>query len=87
MAEGVNGRMAAQLGLVNSRPLLPKESTLQKFILLCTHPPTWSLAPMPFLLPGRTYRGIYRMCFASEGTGTFKEGPLHNPLLAARHPA
>ena len=32
VAEGVNGRMAAKLGLINGRALLPKEDTLQKLV-------------------------------------------------------
>jgi len=81
MAEGVNGRMAAQLGLVNSRPLLPKESTLQKLFCFV---PTTHLEPVrnAIFAAGAGHIGGYTECsFSSEGMGTFKGGPDSQPFV------
>jgi dinuclear metal center YbgI/SA1388 family protein len=81
MAEGVNGRMAAQLGLVNGRPLLPKENTLQKLFCFV---PTTHLEPVrnAIFAAGAGHIGGYTECsFAAEGTGTFKGGDGSQPFV------
>ena len=81
MAEGVNGRMAAQLGLVNSRPLLSKENTLQK--LFCFVPTTHlEIVRNAIFAAGAGHIGGYTECsFAAEGTGTFKGGDHSQPFV------
>ena len=80
MSEGVNGRMAAQLGLINGRPLLPKEGTLQK--LFCFVPVTHlDLVRNAIFSAGAGHIGGYTECsFSSEGTGTFKGGATSRPF-------
>jgi dinuclear metal center YbgI/SA1388 family protein len=78
---GVNGRMAEQLGLVNGRPLQPKESTLQK---LYTFVPTaqLSLVRDAIFAAGAGQIGQYSECsFGTEGTGTFKGGADTQPFV------
>src|SRR5882757_9239043 len=81
MAEGVNGRMAAQLGLVNGRPLLPKEATLRK--LYCFVPTTHlDVVRNAILTAGAGHIGGYTECsFSSEGKGTFRGGPDSQPFV------
>jgi putative NIF3 family GTP cyclohydrolase 1 type 2 len=81
MSEGVNGRMAAQLGLINGRPLLPKEDTLRK--LFCFVPAS-HLDPVrnAILAAGAGHIGGYTECsFSSEGTGTFTGGSASQPFV------
>jgi dinuclear metal center YbgI/SA1388 family protein len=78
---GVNGRMAEQLGLVNSRPLQPKESTLQK---LYTFVPAahLSLVRDAIFAAGGGHIGQYSECsFGAEGMGTFKGGADTRPFV------
>jgi dinuclear metal center YbgI/SA1388 family protein len=77
---GVNGKMAGQLGLINSRPLLPKEATLQK---LFTFVPTAQLSSVrdAIFTAGAGHIGEYSECsFGVEGTGTFKGGAGTQPF-------
>lgn len=88
MAEGVNGRMAARLGLVNGRPLSRKEATLQK--LFCFVPVTHlEVVRNAILTAGAGHIAGYTECsFSGEGTGTFKPGPGTQPFvgqLGIRH--
>jgi hypothetical protein len=78
---GVNGRMAALLGLVNSRALLPRESTLMK--LFCFVPVTHAEAVRNAIFEaGGGHIGGYSECsFAAEGTGTFKGGEGASPFV------
>ncbi len=81
MAEGVNGRMAALLGLVNSRPLLPKGNNLRK--LFCFVPAA-HLEPVrnAIFAAGAGQIGGYSECsFTAEGTGTFKGGEGSQPFV------
>ena len=81
MAEGVNGRMAAQLGLINGRPLVPKEGILQK--LFCFVPTTHlDGVRNAILAAGAGHIGGYTECsFSAEGTGTFKGGATSQPFV------
>ena len=80
-AEGVNGRMAARLGLMNGRPLLPREATLRK--LYCFVPTTHlEVVRNAILTTGAGHIGGYTECsFSSEGRGTFKGGPDTQPFV------
>lgn len=80
VAQGVNGKIAAKLGLVKSRPLLPKAGVLRK--LYC-------FVPLDHLEPvrnaifsaGAGHIGNYSECsFSTEGTGTFKGGEGTDPF-------
>jgi dinuclear metal center YbgI/SA1388 family protein len=81
MAEGVNGRMAAQLGLVNGRPLLPRDAILQKLFCFV---PTTHLESVRYAIfaAGAGHIGGYTECsFSTEGTGTFKGGATSQPFV------
>jgi len=70
--EGVSGKMAGQLGLINCRPLLAKEATLQK---LFTFVPPAQLEAVrnAIFSAGAGQIGQYNECsFTTEGEGTFK---------------
>jgi len=78
---GVNGRMAARLGLMNCRTLLPREATLQKLI---TFVPTAHLEAVrsAIFAAGAGEIGNYSECsFGVEGTGTFKGGDGAQPYV------
>ncbi len=79
--EGVNGRMADQLGLVNRRILAPKSGLLRK---LHTFVPAAHLAAVRDALfaAGAGHIGNYSECsFASGGTGTYKAEAGASPFL------
>src|SRR5258708_12964090 len=73
--------MRAQRWIINGRPLLPKEGTLQK--LFCFVPTTHlDLVRNAILAAGAGHIGGYTECsFSSEGTGTFKGGVLSQPFV------
>jgi dinuclear metal center YbgI/SA1388 family protein len=81
VAQGVNGKIAAKLGLVKSRPLLPKEGTLRK--LYCFVPVDHLEAVRNAIFAaGAGYIGNYSECsFSAEGTGTFKGGEGTDPFV------
>jgi dinuclear metal center YbgI/SA1388 family protein len=78
--EGVNGRIAEKLGIVNGRPLLPRAGTLQK--LFCFVPTAHLEAVRGAIFAaGAGHIGGYSECsFATEGTGTFKGGEGTKPF-------
>lgn len=78
---GVNGKMAALLGLKNTRVLAPKEAVLKK---LFTFAP---LEAAPQVLDalfsaGAGHIGQYSECsFSAEGTGSFRAGADAHPYV------
>ena len=80
VGEGVNGKIAALLGLVNGRALLPREGTLQK--LFCFVPLAHLEAVRRAIFAaGAGHIGGYSECsYSTEGTGTFKGGEGQSPL-------
>lgn len=86
--EGVNGKMAALLGLQNCRVLLPKENSLKKLV---TYVPLAQLEQVQTALfeAGAGQIGNYSECsFSSSGNGTFKAATGANPFvgsIGARH--
>jgi dinuclear metal center YbgI/SA1388 family protein len=79
VAHGVNGKMAALIGLQNVSVLMPKESTLRK---LFTFVPVNDAEKVRNALfeAGAGDIGKYSECsFGVEGTGTFKAGSGTNP--------
>jgi dinuclear metal center YbgI/SA1388 family protein len=87
---GVNGRIADKLGLVNRSILEPKAGILKKL---------YTFVPLDYLdrvrdalfAAGAGSVGNYSECsFVSQGTGTFLPGPATNPFsgeLGKRHKA
>ncbi len=81
VAEGVNGKMAAMLGLKNISILSPKEGTLKK---LYTFAPVEKAAQVRNAIfeSGGGHIGNYSECsFNTTGTGTFKAGHGTNPFV------
>ncbi len=77
---GVNGRMAAKLGLVNCRPLQMRESGLLK--LTCFVPLSHlDIVRNAIFLAGAGHIGHYSECsFTTEGMGTFRGDPGTQPF-------
>ena len=81
IAEGVNGRMAAKLGLVNCRLLLPREGVLLK--LFCFIPNSHlETVRNAIFAAGGGHIGEYREAsFGVPGVGTFKGGSGTHPFI------
>ncbi len=79
--DGVNGKMAAMLGLKNISILSKKEGTLKK--LFCFAPVDKAEQVRNAIFnAGGGYIGNYSECsFNAEGTGTFKGGEGTNPYV------
>ena len=78
---GVNGRIAAKLGIGGGRPLLPREGTLQKLFCFV---PTAHLEPVraAIFAAGGGHIGGYSECsYATEGVGTFTGGEGTQPFV------
>lgn len=81
VAGGVNGRIAAMLGIRGSTALMPKEGILQK--LYCFVPVDHVEGVRSALFAaGAGYIGGYSECsYAGEGMGTFKAGEGTDPFV------
>lgn len=79
--EGVNGKMAARLGLKNISILSPKEDTLKKLFTFVPVDKAEQVRNAIFMAGGG-HIGNYSECsFNAEGTGTFKAGEGTNPYV------
>jgi dinuclear metal center YbgI/SA1388 family protein len=78
---GVNGRIAALLGITGGKPLLPREGVLQK--LYCFVPVDHLEAVRAAVFAaGAGYIGGYSECsYAAEGAGTFLGGAGTQPYV------
>ena len=80
VADGVNGQIAAKLGLEASRILLPKENTLKKLFSFVPVEQAEQVRNAVFAA-GAGQIGHYSDCsFNSSGTGTYKAGEKANPF-------
>lgn len=79
--DGVNGRMAEEIGLENTRILLPKNNHLACLVTFC--PKEHSSAVKEALFRGGAGAiGKYDECsFTSSGMGTFRAGDNANPFV------
>jgi dinuclear metal center YbgI/SA1388 family protein len=84
VAGGVNGRIAALLGIVRGRPLVPREGVLQK--LYCFVPVDHLEAVRAAVFQaGAGNIGAYSECsYTADGTGTFLPGEEANPYVGER---
>lgn len=81
LMEGVNGRMADRLGLINRSILAPKSQTLKKLYTFCPVHHAEKLRQTLFAA-GAGQLGNYSSCsFNTEGEGTFKAGEGANPFV------
>lgn len=79
--DGVNGRMADRLGLINRRILSPKEGTLKKLFTFVPLAQAEQVRDAIFQA-GAGQIGRYSECsFGVEGTGTFKGEEGTNPFV------
>ena len=81
--EGVSGRLAAALGLQNSRVLLPKSATIEKLV---TYVPAKNRQELLDALfeAGAGSIGKYSQCsFTVAGSGTFLPGEGANPTVGS----
>jgi hypothetical protein len=81
VVEGVNGKMAAQLGLIDCRPLLAREDILQKLFVFV---PSVHLDAVrnAIFSAGAGDIGQYSECsFTAEGEGTFKGAKGTHPFV------
>jgi dinuclear metal center YbgI/SA1388 family protein len=79
--DGVNGKMAAMLGLQNLTVLAPKENTLKKLFTFAPVDKAEQVRNAIFAAGGG-YIGNYSECsFNAEGTGTFKAGAGTDPYV------
>ena len=78
---GVNGKIAEMLGLVDLQVLLPKEDLLQKLVVFV--PTAHKETVMKSLFDaGAGDIGKYNECsFSTPGSGTFKAGPGADPFV------
>ena len=83
VAQGVNGRIAQVLGLVNSRVLAPLGGRLRKLVVFV--PEAYRVPLLEALWAAGAGRiGRYDECsFAVPGTGTFRAGEGANPFVGA----
>jgi dinuclear metal center YbgI/SA1388 family protein len=82
--EGVNGKMASQLGLRNTQVLAPKAAALQKLFTFV--PPDYAeLVRKALFSAGAGHIGNYsETSFVTEGSGTFKPGKGTKPFLGTQ---
>ena len=78
---GVSGRMADKLGLINKQVLIPKEGVLLKLVTFVPQLHAFSVRDALFAAGAGTI-GNYDACsFNSEGLGTFRAGDQTNPFV------
>lgn len=81
MRHGVNERIAAKLGLVNTRILAPNSCNLLKLVSYVPKEQTAEVREALFTA-GAAHIGHYSECsFSVEGTGTFKGDVTTNPFI------
>ena len=83
MLDGVNAKIAAKLGLKDTRILAPKTNTLSK---LYTYAPKADADAVRDALfaAGAGHIGKYAECsFSTPGTGTFRAGATANPTIGS----
>lgn len=79
--DGVNGRMADKIGLINRNILVPKENLLQKLAVFVPDAHKQALLESLFAA-GAGNIGHYSECsFASPGTGSFKANEGTDPFV------
>lgn len=81
---GVNKKIAEKLGLINCKPLVPKQGVLKKITTFCPRVNAEAIRKALFEA-GAGNIGKYRECsFNIEGEGTFIPGEDANPFVGER---
>ena len=82
---GVNGRIADKIGLINRRILQPKSDFLLKLITYVPHEQLEKVRQALFNA-GAGHIGEYDSCsFSTEGTGTFRPNENANPFVGEKN--
>ena len=82
--QGVNGKIADMLGLINRKILVPKENLLQKLAVFVPVDHKEKLLEALFAA-GAGNIGNYSECsFGTTGTGSFKAGENTNPFVGTK---
>jgi dinuclear metal center YbgI/SA1388 family protein len=81
---GVNGRIAAELGLVQLSILAPKESTLKKLYTFVPAANAAAVRTALFEAGGGTIGNYSECSFNTPGTGTFTAGDNTNPYVGKK---
>jgi len=88
--DGVNGKIADMLGLINRQPLVPKKNLLKKLLVFVPATHAENLRNALFTA-GAGHIGNYSECsFNAAGNGTFRAGEGTNPFagkVGERHTA
>ncbi len=79
--EGVNGKMAEKLGLINCKILKPKSSTLKKLYTFVPAAQAEAVRSAIFEAGGGNIGNYSECSFNAAGTGTFKAGDGTNPFV------
>ena len=82
--EGVNGKIAAMLGLKNISLLSEKENTLKKLVTFAPGNNADAVRDAIFAAGGGQIGNYSECSFNTEGTGTFKPGSVANPKIGQR---
>lgn len=84
VAEGVNGRMAAMLGLINTQLLAPKENTLRKLYTFVPVAHAEQLRQALFDAGAGKISNYDECSFGVAGAGTFRAGDGTNPFVGEK---
>ncbi len=79
--EGVNGKIAEMLGLVNCSVLSPKNNTLKKLFTFVPVENAEQVRKAIFEIGGGQIGNYSEVSFNAAGTGTFKAGEGANPFV------
>ena len=84
ISEGVNAILCNKLGLINCKPLLPKENPLRKLVTFVPQNHIKEVREAIFTA-GAGHIGNYDNCsFNAEGIGTFRAGKNTNPFVGEK---
>jgi len=85
ISEGVNSILCNKLGLINCKPLLPKENHLRKLVTFVPQNHIEKVREAIFVA-GAGQIGNYDNCsFNAEGIGTFRAGKNTNPFVGEKN--
>lgn len=82
--DGVNGKIAARLGLKNISILAEKENTLKKLITFAPNNNAGKVRDAIFAAGGGQIGNYSECSFNTEGTGTFLPGSAANPKIGQK---
>jgi dinuclear metal center YbgI/SA1388 family protein len=81
---GVNGKIAQKLGLINTSPLSPSTSSLKKLYTFVPQEHTEKVRTALFEAGAGNIGNYSETSFGSQGIGTFKGGEATNPFVGEK---